>query len=1540
MAYTANIASSVLMVCAGADRRHLGTAWVCAPGLAVTAWHVVNGATSLVLISNNGMEATAEYADHSESFDVALLCFDRNTVTVTPLPMNDDGDWSYGDKWSGYGFPIGFPSGFPVDGTVSSSGFQISGYRRMSLNCLQGPKPQIRGLSGAPVLDQNGAVIGLLTGYPQDLEQVTLFATRLDDAWRHLPRWRGSMPDWPSHGSISQYLSQRMSDWDRPTYRVPFLRRELPHLSAIFVSPRFRKPHVARQQGQRSPGETQTANSLLENLHQDGRNLVLRGDPGTGKSVLLRWLAAQACEGWKLRHTRAFVPIIVHASVLAHTDYQDAMQASLGRFEFSLPQGSSWLLLVDGLDEVVDIDERRRVIDRLQNRSLSPLVFRNNLVKFILASRPLALLDELSPSETQHFVLQPFTHQQLEAFAQAWFKGNSGPRMAASFVEEICLSRLEGLASIPALATMAAVVFELSTTKTLPRRRSELYDRFIDLMLLERSDQAWQGFVTLCQRAVRGQGGEKLAAGLWEARLPLATELAVEIQEGRIGLTTDDLVVQSVRIAQKLELLSHVTKGSLGADQQWMLMQNLLLDSGLFVRSFGGHLEFFHNTLREALVARAITENTAVTATPSSMWPFVRRWSEPRWREIILIALARWSEQGNAAPDAIWQLLRPVMYSSRRGLHFVGMAVAEGVLLPASKEARITKALLDRLGAWNPCSEVFSEFASPNPLDVLQLLTRREHFVTLLIDELKQEPEKCRIRMWAFLELTLDQAGAGEIRQFLNYGGEVRLAAAVLLARSGEGKETAGILIDALRLHNRDSGVREMRRIAEVVAEYCPPESLQCLLSSEIPAETRLIAALAGWRRTKDDALQSEATKLFAFSQLDTTDDIALVRRALSIPKLAIKRPHSVSTCIALLAAMCPPPFEDEISSPDWVHTLFVDQSESLELRAYACSVALYVEPGNVAANSCAPELVCHPQVPGEAKQALLNALAHNGNDAELEEFSRRDSLPVKTRFAAVLARMAIHNIEETRPEIEHLLALLPLGEEEWASCVSMLEHAGYFEMVADKYVNLVLSGDRRGSAYIRKLMEMGCVMHIGRILHGSGANPITLQFAVRCLGQIGDTQQILAVTQDSAIPVPVRMHATTQLKELGWVQEAETEAQLIGNLLGGRKLNQKVQELEAYAMAIEVAKGNWPPSVLAMMASETQIHLPIWQDRLTLILNEPELSSEDVIAIMKALGSAAPLDIVLERCIGKTGDIEAFLEIAGFALDRNDLSVALHALSLAINHPDGLCFLTINRLEKCTYQTVKAAVTEERIDVNTRLWTAKTLARRDLLNYEAVKGWLALIQHENIDLDDRMESLTMILKTDFCQGEAIALLTRMAIETGVGPAEKPELVWARIAQVAKALESVGATEQARKVAQIPLTKGGLTAELEDENCVAALLVLARCGGTRLVRKELRTIAAGYGAFSQRVEAARALARFGDKRIIPLLHSLCLERSDDEQDTAMRIIGIEALLESGAFDEAANAALTLVQKCDDRESSNCHTLEGLWGRATLRGQSK
>lgn len=241
------------------------------------------------------------------------------------------------------------------------------------------------------------------------------------------------------------------------------------------------------------------------------RPLVILGPPGSGKTTLLKrltlMLAAGKAAPEQVRQLKK-LPILLflrdHAAAIdrnPHYSLIEAAKSRLGRWDIELPpdwlalhlQKGQCLVMLDGLDEVADVDLRRRVVEWV-NRQIDS--YGRN--RFLITSRPFGYRSNPLSGVTV-LEVRPFTIEQVQQFVHNWYLANEimsaqrddpGVRMDARNGAEDLLWRLRqthvllDMAVNPLLLTMIATVHRYRSS--LPGRRVELYAEINEVFLGKR----------------------------------------------------------------------------------------------------------------------------------------------------------------------------------------------------------------------------------------------------------------------------------------------------------------------------------------------------------------------------------------------------------------------------------------------------------------------------------------------------------------------------------------------------------------------------------------------------------------------------------------------------------------------------------------------------------------------------------------------------------------------------------------------------------------------------------------------------------------------------------------------------------------------------------------------------------------------------------------------------------------------------------------------------------------------------------------------
>ena len=447
-------------------------------------------------------------------------------------------------------------------------------------------------------------------------------------------RWEQAKDTRPRPGApvntplVAAYLKAARDASRQHPYPGVLGAQGLPALADVYVRQQARIPG-ADHHDTPSPGNSNAMARgnqagppvpATEVFGEDRALCVLLGGPGGGKSTLLRAHLAEAASGWLASRTGTTIPVIVNAAALTGTDplptalaktvtaglRQVGLLDELGADFFRHPPraGASWLVLVDGLDEISDIDTRSAVVTMLVGAAASG----TGLYRFVIATRPLPAT-ELGTlgRHVPRYKLQPFSHDDLLTYATHWFQALDDPgRHARAFMAGLERSRLEILARTPLMAFMLCQLYTADPTRPLPDGRTGAYQSFVELIYEQNAhknikntqDEAIQRLKDRHQIPKDNQAAEQAARQVRDHLPELIDYLAYERINGSTAPTVVILAshLQANRPQKVKERLWH------------SFISDLLRPTGILTQR-ADDFDFLHQTLLEYHAARHATRD-------------------------------------------------------------------------------------------------------------------------------------------------------------------------------------------------------------------------------------------------------------------------------------------------------------------------------------------------------------------------------------------------------------------------------------------------------------------------------------------------------------------------------------------------------------------------------------------------------------------------------------------------------------------------------------------------------------------------------------------------------------------------------------------------------------------------------------------------------------------------------------------------------------------------------------------------------------------
>lgn len=230
----------------------------------------------------------------------------------------------------------------------------------------------------------------------------------------------------------------------------------------------------------------QPARKVLEVLG-DSQRAVILGDPGSGKSSLLQYLALEWVEGKTEK-----LPLLIELREFAinpSTNFLEFLHCGRGvDWQFEQQQLHQHLLefptlaMFDGLDEVFDRATQSTVIDDIIRFSQQYPKAQVLVTSRIIGYNP----ERLQHSGFRHFTIQSLNTDEIHEFIDRWYDLSLGSdpdklRLKQRLKDAISNSKaISNLADNPLLLTMMAI---LNRRQELPRDRADLYDQASRVLL-------------------------------------------------------------------------------------------------------------------------------------------------------------------------------------------------------------------------------------------------------------------------------------------------------------------------------------------------------------------------------------------------------------------------------------------------------------------------------------------------------------------------------------------------------------------------------------------------------------------------------------------------------------------------------------------------------------------------------------------------------------------------------------------------------------------------------------------------------------------------------------------------------------------------------------------------------------------------------------------------------------------------------------------------------------------------------------------------
>jgi predicted NACHT family NTPase len=566
---------------------------------------------------------------------------------------------------------------------------------------------------------------------------------------------------------------------------------------------------------------------VLDAITDTKTRSVILGDPGSGKSSLLQYLALSWAKKTTVERYRERLPLFAELRLYGDDKERGNCKSLLDFFH----QGNTFchldrqeldrelkagqvIALFDGLDEV---------FDRKLNSEITNDIYRFSTdypnVQIIVSSRWLGYKQEiLTRANFQHLMLQDLDLKtQVPDFINRWHQfafndaaeGDKKRKILLETIQNTHNKAIRELAGNPLLLTMMAII---NRSQTLPKERFRLYEQAAELLL-----HKWDADIHDLQdpdlEGIDLQNKQEILRRV-------AYHMQTENSDSRTNLISEENLERIVR--EYLESIKYPDpfKGTKKIIDRLRVRNFILCSLG------GNSFAFVHRTFAEYFCAYDLFKkctgiNRQLSLDELQEQFFGRYWQNENWHEILrlLVGLLSSNDDNNIVP--IRSIIEHLFEQDGKDSDYLNVFLSADFLMEVRNRqlySPVDRAILDRLG----------ELAKiPISFDIDNLLLSVKTFQTI-------------IRVWQG-----EQSGYKKLQELARQGNEQAIKSLTVYYRN---EPDAHSIVKELARQSNEHAI-------SALAEYYREESDTYSITHDfaLQGNNAAISALAEYYREKPD---------------------------------------------------------------------------------------------------------------------------------------------------------------------------------------------------------------------------------------------------------------------------------------------------------------------------------------------------------------------------------------------------------------------------------------------------------------------------------------------------------------------------------------------------------------------------------------------------------------------------------------------------------------------------------------------------------------